>query len=190
MSFLFGSSSETKTTPTLTAQGQGLFDQLHSFGTSLLTDPSSGLQPIKQAGEESINNSYGNIPQVISSSLAKRGYGSSGSMGDSLYKTQLARLGSLSQYQGQFANLVSNRQLAGGSLMDQLMQTQVGSDQTKKTVDPSQFFSALGSLGSLLMPNGIPGLGGGGGGEGSGAVTGTGQYMPPNVFGTGFGEDS
>ena len=127
-----------------------------------MNDPSAGLQPITNAGTEAINSSYGNIPQVISSQMAKRGYGSSGSMGNTMYQTNLARLGSIGQLQGQMAQLASQRQMQSGSLMDQLLSTQVGSSGTSKTTtsDPSSLFSALGSMAMMLGTGGLSGIGG------------------------------
>jgi hypothetical protein len=112
------------------------------------------LQPIQAAGEEQINNSYGNIPQIISTQMAQRGYGSSGSMGNTMYQTQLGRLNSQSQFQGQMANLASQRQFSAGSLMDSMLNTQVGQNQnsTTTTMDPSSLFSALGTM--LMMGGG------------------------------------
>lgn len=144
----------------MTGQGSQLFNQLLNFGTGVMNDPSAGLQPIQQAGMEQINSSYGNIPQVISASMAKRGYGSSGSMGDAMYKAQLARLGSQSQFQGQMANLSSQRQFQAGGLMDDLLRTQIGSTGTSKTTTMDPFQSLMG-LGSLIGM-GIGGVFGGG----------------------------
>lgn len=131
---------------------------------------------------QQINSSYGNIPDIISTSMAKRGYGSSGNMGNSMYQTQLARLGSQSQFQGQMAGLTSQRQMQAGGLMDQLLQTQVGKNTNTQetTVDPMAAFSALGSL--LMMPTGGAGTasllsklfsGGSNPGTGQGAFTGS-----------------
>jgi|SRR5579872_6728004 len=176
MSFLFGSTKTTNssTTPTLTGQGQDLYQQLLNFGTNLTSSPSAGLQPIQAAGEEQINSSFGNIPAVISKQMASRGYGSSGSMGDTMYQTQLARLGALGQFQGNIAGLASQRQMQGGSLMEQLLGTQVGSTGTSKTttMDPSGLFSALGTM--LMM-------GGGGGFSGPGS-----DFGPGGIDLTGF----
>lgn len=159
MSFLFGNSTTTNSsnTPTLTGQGQPLFDQLSSFGSNVLNDPSAGLQPIKNAATEQINNSYGNIPKTISTQMARRGYGSSGSMGDTMYQTQLSRLGSVSNLNGQMAQLASSRQLSVADLMDNLLHTQVGSTGTSKTttMDPSALFSSLGAM--LMMGGGFGG---------------------------------
>ena len=178
MQYLFGSTKTTNssTTPTLTAAGSDLFNQLSSFGSSVLNNPSAGLQPIQAAGEESINSAYGNIPQAISKQMASRGYGSSGSMGDTMYQTQLARLNSQSQFQGQIASLASQRQMQAGGLMEQLLGTQVGQNSNSKTttMDPSSAFSALGTM--LMMGGGFSSPGGGG--DSLGPFVG-----PPDVFG-------
>lgn len=135
----------------MTGQGQSLYNQLNNFGTSVLNDPMAGLQPIENAGIQSINSSYGNIPQAISKQMASRGYGSSGAMGDALYKTELGRLGSIGQLQGQMAQLASQRQMQAGGLMGSMLNTQVGSNQhsVQTTMDPSGLFSALGTM--LMM---------------------------------------
>lgn len=160
MSFLFGSTKTTNssTTPTLTGSGQQLYDQLLNFGTGVLNNPSAGLQPIKTAAEENINSAYGNIPQIISKQMASRGYGSSGSFGNTMYQTQLGRLGSLSSLNGQMAQLASSRQFSAAGLMDQMLgQTGVGQSSTSKTttMDPMQAFSALGTM--LMMGDGFSG---------------------------------
>jgi len=153
----------------MTASGSALYNQLLNFGTGVMNNPSAGLQPVQAAGEEQIDSSYGNIPQTISKQMASRGYGSSGSMGNSMYQTQLARLGAQGQFQGTMANLASQRQMQGGSLMEQLLGTQVGQSGTSTTTtsDPGQLFGALGSL--LMMGN----LGGGGSTSGPSTLPGT-----------------
>jgi len=142
----------------MTPTGSSLFNQLNSFGTGLISDPSAGLQPIKAAGDAAINSAYGNIPATISKQMATRGYGSSGSMGDTEYQTQLARLNAQSQFNGNIATLASNRQMQGGSLMEQLLGTQIGSSSQSQTetVNPMAAFSALGSM---LMMGGFNGAG-------------------------------
>lgn len=165
MAFLFGSSSSgTSTTgPVTTGPGSAPYGDLLSFSQQLLNNPSQGMQPIANAGMEEINSSYGNIPQVVSSAMAKRGYGSSGDMGDTMYKTQLGRLSSLSQFQGQMANLTSQRQMSAAQIMQSLMGHTTNT--TSSTVNPAAAFSSLGTIMSML--DGLGGTSGGGFGNGS-----------------------
>jgi hypothetical protein len=144
MSFLFGSSKTT--TPTLTGQGQQLYNMLNGGLGGIFNDPLGGLGSIQTAGMQQINSSYQDAPRLMTRLLASRGYGSSGNMGDALYKTNLARLGALNSYQGTIANLASSRQMNAAQILNSMLGTQVGSKTT--TIDP---FSAFEGIGSMLM---------------------------------------
>lgn len=159
--------STATSTPNFTPAEQSLVDQLLKYSGDTVSDPSAGLGPLKTASMESINRSYGNLPQIISKYMAQRGYGSSGEFGNSLYQTQLGRLGSLADFQGQFANLVSNRQQNAASLGDRLLSTVTGRTSTSTTPDTSlsngllSAGNAFNNIGLLAMMQKM--LGGGGG---------------------------
>jgi len=133
----------------MTPQGSQLFNSLLNFGNGVISDPMAGLQPITNAGMENINSGYGNIPGIVSKSMASRGYGSSGTEGDAMYKAQLARLGSISNFQGQMADLASRRQFQAGDLMDNMLRTQIGQTGTSKTTEMDPFQALMG-LGTML----------------------------------------
>lgn len=143
--------------PTWTPDQQRLIDQLLSFSGDTVSDPTAGLRPIQAAGEEQINASYGNIPRIISEQMARRGYGSSGSFGNTMYQTQLGRLSSLSQLRGQMAGLASDRQMQAAGLGDRLLSTVSGRTQTGTSPDYSggnalmSTGNAFNNIGMLLM---------------------------------------
>jgi hypothetical protein len=147
----------------MTSQGSDLYNQLYNFGSGVMSNPMSGLEQVQKSGEESINSSYGNVGKTISKAMASRGYGSSGSFGNTMYQTQLGRLGALGQYKGKMAETASNRQMSVAEIMAQMLKGQTGSSTTG-----TQSTSSLDGIGSLLGTLMSAFYGGGSSGSSSG----------------------
>jgi hypothetical protein len=155
---------------------QALVRQLMAYGTQSMTDPTSTLAPMRKAGLQQINQAYSSVPGQVTQQMARRGYGSSGAMGDEMYRTGLARAGAVSGLEGQLADRGIQQQQFGASLSDQLMQALRGTDSstsgttsmTSKTSGtqvqpgPSIFSSLMGGIAGLSgMLMGLPTTGGG-----------------------------
>lgn len=172
--------------------------QLLAYGNQSMTDPTAGLAPIRNAGLQQINQAYSGVPGQVAQQMASRGYGSSGKMGDAMYKTNLARAGSVSGLEGQLANMGIQQQQYGASLAEQLLNSLKGTSNTttgttygtsnqqgtssgSQTQPGPSIFSSMLGLGSTLL--GIPGLGNLFGGGGSAPSSG---YAPGSI-GMGWG---
>jgi hypothetical protein len=89
--------------------------------------------------------------------LARRGYGSSGSTGNSLYRVALARGGDLSNLEGQFADRAITQKNLGATLGEQLLGLGRGTTSTGTTPDTSLSSglisggNALENLSQMLM---------------------------------------
>ena len=76
---------------------------------------------MKAAGIGEINQQYKSLPDQIQAATSARGMGRSGQTEDLIAKSEAGRAGAIGSYEGQFANLVSQRQMQAASLSDQLL---------------------------------------------------------------------
>jgi hypothetical protein len=181
------------TTPTWSPEMTQLQDQLRGYSSSLMSDPSAGLAPVKAANTESINRRYAAMPDQISRSMAARGYGSSGNFGNSMYQSQYARAGDLSQLDNAIAQMTLSQKNQGASIAEQLMAMTRGTKSTGSTPNTSMgdtFQSAgngmsniatLLTLSKLMRNPGSPG-------SGSGETTYQGNNLPGGSPGDWGGE--
>ena len=185
MSFLsnfFGGSaanrtSTSSTSTTLSPELQALIQRLQGYSTQSMENPEAGFAPIKNAAVDQINRNYMDVPSRLSKQFASRGYGSSGSFGNSLYQTELARGGDLSNLEGQFAGKAIDQKNYGASLGQSLLNFGRTTSTTNVAAPGSIFGNTLKSLSSLLMLGGSLASGSGGGSGGGGG--GGGEQMGP-----------
>jgi len=145
--------------------------QLANFSESSIANPTASMGGIRTAGLDNINKTYDTLPQSVATQMARRGYGSSGNMGNSMYKVAMSRAGDVSNLEGKIAAMGVDRQNAGASLGTQLLGLNRGTTSTGTTPDTSAgnaFMSAgngLSNMSTLMMFNNLlkPGSGGGGG---------------------------
>lgn len=171
-------------------------DQIRGYSESSIANPEASFGPIRAAGLDNINRSYQDVPQQVATQLARRGYGSSGEMGNSQFKVALGRAGAVSDFEGKLAGAAIDRQDRGASLGNQLLQMNRGTTSTGTTPDTSLqngFLSAgngLSNLSTLLMLTKVlKGSGGGGGGYlGSGETPYEGFGLPGGESGDYGGE--
>jgi len=119
-----GASSDQSTssiTPTFSEPMQQLIAQLLQYSGDSINNPTGALAPIRNAGLDSINRTYADIPNQVASQAARRGYGSSGALGSSLYKVGLARAGAASDLEGQLATQGIQQSQFGAGLGEQLL---------------------------------------------------------------------
>jgi hypothetical protein len=165
---------------------------LANYSQNSVNNPTAALSPIRNAGLQGINQQYAAVPDQVARSMASRGYGSSGAMGNAMFNTNLARAGSVAGLEGQLAQMGLQNQQFGASLGNQLLNTGKGSasdaygttwnkgtgmgtSTTPNTSLASGLLgagSALGNLGNLAglygLLNSMGGVGGGGGILGTG----------------------
>lgn len=163
------STQTSSTTPTLTPQMQALMDQLAGYSTDSMNNPGAGLAPIKNAAIDNVNRNYMSVGSRLNKGFASRGYGSSGSLGDSMLQTEFARAGDLTGLEGQFADRAIGQKNFGASLGTQLLGFGRGSSSEGSSTGPDMSMSngllsggnALENLSRLLMLGNV--LKGGGG---------------------------
>lgn len=181
--------NSSTSTPTFTPEGQKIQQQLLGYSDQLLRDPSAGTSQIRQAGLNTINNNYDQLPGQISQQLASRGFGKSGQLGQGLYSVANDRLNTLSNYQAQMNKFILDRQSQGAALGQDLLSANRGTTSTQSgsstgtgtqpgSMAANGLLSAgngLSNLSTLLMLQKVLGGGGGGGGfsEGPGVQNGS-----------------
>jgi len=181
------SSSAGSTQATLSPELQALMNQLMAYGTTSMTDPMGTLAPIRRTGLQQINRTYADIPGQVTRQMSSRGYGSSGAMGNAMFRTGLERAGAISNLEGQLADRGIQQSQFGASLSDQLINAMRGtstsasansamsgtSSGTQTQPGPSIFGTLLGLASTVTGAAGTAGgfgkLFGGGGGGGGGA---------------------
>ena len=215
----YGSSSgstsgSSSSTPTLSPELQAVMQQLLGHAQQQMNDPTAAMAPIRNAGLQNINQTYADVPNQVASQMSRRGYGSSGSMGDSMYKVGLARAGAASDLEGQLATKGIDQQNRGADTMTQLLNMLKGTSSTSSgsmsgttagtssssgtstKPGPSIFSSIAGLAGMLMGFRSGAGVGGGGGDSGDSGVYGGGSAGPtggynnfsgPNPVGTATG---
>jgi hypothetical protein len=129
--------STSSTTPTLSPEMKALQDRLAAYSNDEMVDPSKGLAPIRTAGLDNINRTFMDIPSRLSSQFASRGYGSSGDFGSSLYKTEYARGGAISDLEGQLAAMANSNRAHGADIGQRLLNSGQGSTSTSTGPDTS-----------------------------------------------------
>jgi hypothetical protein len=142
--------------------------QLQNYSTSSIANPQANFAPIRQAGLDQINRSYMDLPQELTQQLSRRGYGSSGQLGNTLFRTGLARSGAVSGFEGSLAQEGINQQNRGATLGTQLLQLGRGTSTTGTSTSPDVGLSGgllsagsqLGNISLLMMLQKV--LGGGG----------------------------
>ena len=178
--------------------------RLMAYSTS---DPNATLAPIRQAGIQQINAAYAPMPSQIMQQMARRGYGSSGAAGDAMYRTGLARAGSIAGLEGGLANSAIQQGQYGAGLGMSLLSAGKGTTSTQASDAFSQNWNkgtgtgtstspnmgpsngllstgnALSNLSSLLMLQKVLGGGGGGSSAPGSWGGGTGWATDPNAFG-------
>jgi hypothetical protein len=198
LSGLLGGSQTTNTsgstsasaTPTFSPQLQQLMTNLLNYSSTSMSNPTAALKPVENAGLNSINQTYATAPATVAKNMASRGYGSSGTMGDAMFNTGLARAGAVSNFEGGIATDAINQQNFGASLGEQLLNTGKGTSTTGTSNSTSTQTSTpglgdiLGSLASLLMA--VPT--GGGGGSSGGAVMNMPVQAPDSSTMMGWGD--
>ncbi len=128
---------------------QQLQSRLLGYSSGLMSDPSSGLAPMKTNAQENINRRYAGAPTAVSAQLARRGLGSSGAAGGALFGLESSRLGDMSNLESNFASLTSQRQMQGAGLGESLLQLGRGTTTTGNMPDQSAA-AGFGSAGNAL----------------------------------------
>jgi hypothetical protein len=140
---------------------QALMDELLGQARQSINNPMAGLQPIKNAAVDNVNRNYAGVPRRLASQFAARGYGSSGSFGNSLYDTEFARGGDLSKLEGLFADRAIDERNKGLTFGEQLLNFGKGETTTSSGTGTqpgnmagaglSAAGSSLGNLSALLV---------------------------------------
>jgi hypothetical protein len=117
----------------LSPQLQALMSQMLGYSQTAMNNPTAALAPIRNAGLQSINQTYASAPGQVAKQMAARGYGSSGSMGNAMLNANLARTGAVSNFEGQLAQEGIQNQQFGAGLGMQMLNGLKGSSSTNTT---------------------------------------------------------
>jgi hypothetical protein len=120
--------TKTSSTPTYTPEMKALQERLLGYSGDLMTNPGKGLQPIKTASADRINRRYQTMPGKISQNMASRGYGSSGDMGNTMFQTEFARSGEMSDLDSLMSQLMLDQQNKGATIGQNLLRMGQGSE--------------------------------------------------------------
>ncbi len=141
------SSTSTVTTPD---QYQPLQSGLIEDLMRRLADPSAGTDPVRIAGRNRINANFAGADQAVRDKLLTSG-GQSGKYGAGIRRTENARAGALSGFEGDIASLILGRQDNTQSLAQRLLQSGQGRTTDGTSTEPGNVAGAVfGSLGSSL----------------------------------------
>jgi hypothetical protein len=92
-------------TPQWTPDQQAIQGTLRGLIEQRMNGGGTSLQPLRTAAVEGVNRRYRDAPAIVSQKLAARGYGSSGKMGNTLYRMESDRLSDLGDLDAKFAGL-------------------------------------------------------------------------------------
>jgi hypothetical protein len=150
---------QSSSTPTFSPELQALMSQLGQYSSASMANPMSTFDAMRGPGLDKINRQYDLMPQQLTTQMARRGYGSSGAMGNTMFQTQLARAGAVNNFEGQLAQMAADRQQQGASLGTSLLNLGRGNQGTGSYTTPDMSLSnglmsggnGLSNLSTLLM---------------------------------------
>lgn len=186
------SGSRSASTPTLSPEMQQLQDQLANYSSTLMTNPTKNLAPMKLAATDQISRNYAAMPKTVANSLSSLGFGSSGKLGTAMYNTAAARSGDLTNLEGQYGQMAVNQANEGASLSEQLLNSFRGVSGTSSGNPAGNALmsggNGLSNLSTLLMLQKVLGQSGGGSsrniswpGNSTSYDTSTGTYTYPST---------
>lgn len=120
-------SQQASTETTLSPEMQELMRQLMAYGQQSMQNPMQAMAPIRNAGMQAINATYAQVPNQLSSQMARRGYGSSGTMGNAVLSSNLARANAVSGLEGQLATQGLQQQQFGAGMGENILNMMRGS---------------------------------------------------------------
>lgn len=164
-------SQQASTETTLSPEMQELMRQLMAYGQQSMQNPMQAMAPIRNAGMQAINATYAQVPNQLSSQMARRGYGSSGTMGNAMLSSNLARANAVSGLEGQLATQGIQQQQYGAGVGQNILNMMRGtttsstgttsmsgtSSGTQTQPGPSLFSQILG--GAATVAGAAAGLG-------------------------------
>jgi hypothetical protein len=181
---LGGKSKTTNTTststPTYTAQQTSLQNTLGASIQDKLNNPAN-LDPLKTNAIEGVNRSYAGLQDRLQSSLAARGFGSSGKVVTGAKNLEIARAGDIGGLESKFAGLQLDQENHMFDLASRFAFANPGSTTNGTQTTPGNMLGAgigsgVESISSLFFLNKLLKGGGGGGGMfGGGGDSGLGQ---------------
>lgn len=117
-------------TPTLAPEYQPLQAELLERIKRMLLDPNAGTEPLRLDARNKVNANYDGVDQALRDRLLGSGGGRSGKFGAATRRTELARIGGLSDLEGTFAGLRLGRQDQAISMAERLLLQGRGENRT------------------------------------------------------------
>jgi hypothetical protein len=162
-SFLSGRPKTTTqtTTPTWSPGQTDLLNQLQNYSSNQMNNTDPMFAQMQRNASDAINRRYAIMPSQISRQMASRGYGSSGSFGNTMYQSAQAQSGAQSDLQTQIMQMIMNQRNQGASLSQQLLNATRGSTSTGTSPDMSSSNAllsggnAMSNLSTLFTLNNI-----------------------------------
>lgn len=139
----------------LLPQQQDLLSPLMDRIKALTTDPSAGLEPIRQGLKTNVNENYSGMEDTLSSKLLSHG-AASGKFGTAVRTADLARRSQLSGVDAQMAQMGLQQQNFGTSAAEQMLGMNFGTD-TSNSMSSSQNgqYTVPGSVGGGAFLGGL-----------------------------------
>src|SRR5512143_1765374 len=158
-----GQTRTGSTTPTWGPEFQPLLSGALSSLSERMLNPEAGTEGIRLNALDRVNRRFEGLPDRVSTSLARRGFGRSGTLGKNLKGLEVERLRNLSDVDTQMADLIFGREMQGYGLAAQLLGLGRGSEYQDQQdwwqKGPSNMLG--GAIGGGLQ--GLAGVLGGGG---------------------------
>lgn len=136
------------TTPTLSPELQGLQTNLTKSLQDRLANPGASLEPLRLNARNAVNRNFAGYDQALRDRLLASGGGRSGKLGAATRAGELARIGGLSDLEGEFARLVAGREDSTAGLAERLLAGARGSSTSGSQTLPGNV--AGGALNSGL----------------------------------------
>lgn len=106
---------------------------IQSISQMMLGTNDPTIQGMKTSAVNQVNQGYAAMPRTIASRLSGLGFGKSGKLGTAIFNTQASRLNDISGLNSQYDQMALNRQTAGSSLAEQLLDMTMGTTNIGNT---------------------------------------------------------
>lgn len=134
------------------------------------------------------------MPDQVSQQLAARGFGQSGKLGTAMYNVAGAKATAQAGWGAQMATLISNRQMQGAGIADELLNANRGTTTDSTTTGPNTSVAAgamsagngLSNLSTMMMLQNLMNGGGNGNPSPTGDPSGSSQYQNSPASSVGF----
>lgn len=140
--------TQSSTTPTFAPEVQGILSQVAPHLQSVISDPSKGLEGLRVAGRDQINEAYANVPQMLAQKYGRNAAsGESGKFYGAGQAAEFQRLSQMGGLEQQLLQAAIQRQDSGVQAALQLIGMGRGQNQTGTQTQPGNMLGGAVSNG-------------------------------------------